>query len=128
MKVSTTGSNARIVRQFVITEDNPVVGMAYASQPKKVIVDRGVIEYTWQDGRWVVKNEYAVDVVGDVLKKDGARSKNVHSRHPNSVINSYRHPELRLADDFLWLQPIIDLLRPNGDLSMMILNESEVDW
>ena len=126
MKVTTTGSNATITRSFTITEGNPVVGMAYSSPPKEVIIDQGTIKYAWQDGRWVVRNEYAVNVVGDVLKKDRTRSKNTHSRYAAARPGSWRDPELVVAEDFEWLNPIIDLLRPNGDLSMMTLNDSEV--
>lgn len=128
MKVSTTGSTARIVRNFTITEGNPVVGMAYSSPPKKVVVDRGSIEYLYRDGRWIVKNGYAINVAGDVLRKDETRSKNTHSRNGEEAPNTWREPEYVPREDWAWIQPIIDLLRPNGDLSMMILNDSEVDW
>lgn len=126
MKVSTVDTTARISRQFVITEDNPVVNMAYSSPPKKVVVDRGTIEYLWRDGRWIVEDHWAVMVAGDVLKKDGTRSKNAHARSGQDAPNTRRSPEYVPAEDWQWIQPIIDLLRPNGDLSMMILNEFEV--
>jgi len=126
MKVTTEQTSATITRSFVISTDNPVVGMAYSSPPKEVVVDRGTIEYTWKDGRWVAKDRWAVTVVGDVLKKDGTRSKNTHTRNAREAQGSWSAPELVLHEDWAWLQPIIDLLRPNGDLSMTVLNEAEV--
>lgn len=128
MKVSSTDSHAEIIRQFTITEGNPVVGMAYSNPPKLVVVERGAIRYTWQDGKWIVRNEWAVKTVGTVLKKDGTPSKNTHSREGGTAANSWRNPEYVPAQDWKWIEPIIDLLRPNGDLSMMTLTESEVDW
>lgn len=126
MKVSSTDTFAKITRQLVITEGNPVVHMAYSNPPKKVIVDKVIIEYTWQDGRWVVKDRWAVDVVGDVLKKDDTRSKNTHKRDAAEAPNSWLEPEYVPHETWAWIQPIIELLRPNGDLSMMVLNEAEV--
>ena len=126
MKVSSTNSNATITRSFTITEGNPVVHMAYSSPPKEVVVDRGTIKYTWDGGRWVVKDCWAVVVVGDVLKKDGTRSKNTHSRKGEAEPNTWREPEYVPHENWAWLQPIIDLLRPSGDLSMMVLTDSEV--
>jgi hypothetical protein len=126
MKVSSTNSAARIVRSFVITEGNPVVHMAYSSPVKEVVVDRGTIEYTFENGRWIVKNHWAVEVVGDVLKKDRTRSKNAHKRTAADAPNTWSSPELVVHETWAWLQPIIDLLRPNGDLSMMVLTEAEV--
>jgi len=127
MKVTTGQAHATISRSFVINTDNPVVDMAYSNPPKEVVVDRGTIEYDWKDGRWIVKSYWSVTVVGDVLKKDGTRSKNTHSRNAREARGSLRAPELVLHEDWAWLQSIIDLLRPNGDLSMTVLNEAEVD-
>lgn len=128
MKISTTGSAARIVRNFTITEGNPVVHMAYSSPPKKVIIDRGTIEFTYQDGRWIVKNHWAIDVVGDVLKKDDTRSKNTHKRDAAEAPNSWREPEYVPHEDWAWIKPIIEILRPTGDLAMMTMTDAEVDW
>lgn len=129
MKVSTTNSQMTVTRQFTITEDNPVIGMAYSSPPKKVIVDRGVIKYTWEDGGWKVRDAWSIDLTGDVLKKDGTRSENAHSRHPEDDYDwrlGFPSREWVAPEDYRWLESIVTLLRPNGDLSMMILNDSEV--
>lgn len=129
MKVSTTNSQMVVTRQFTITEDNPVVDMAYSSPPKKVIVDRGVIKYTWEDGGWKVRTGRSIVLAGDVLKKDGTRSKNAHSRSPEDDYDwkpGGPGREWAAPEDYRWLESIVALLRPNGDLSMMVLDESEV--
>ena len=125
MKVSTKSTTATIVRQFEITEGHPVVLMAYSLAGKKIRVESGEIKYTWKGGRWVVFNEYAISLVGVVLKKDGSDSLNQHSR----IAGAKRVPSFNpweLSQDFLWLQPIVDLLRPKGDLSMITLTETKV--
>lgn len=130
MKVSTTTASIEIVREFQITEDHPIVGFEYASTPKDVRIIRGSIAYAYQDGRWIVPNAWAVKIGGPVLKKDGTDSKNDHTRRPGDIY-SYAGVKLdltaKLAPDFQWLIPIIDLLRPTGDLSMTKLTEAEVD-
>lgn len=122
MKVSTQLATLRVTRRFTITENHPIVGMAYATQPKKVRVESGQIEYSYKDGRWVIDNEYAINLNAIVLKKDGTDSLNKHSRHPNTV--SYR--DVTFTPDFAWLQPVVDILRPRGDLSMITLTEHEL--
>lgn len=118
MKVSTGNAHAEIARQFVITENHPVVPMAYSSQPKQVRIERGVINYVWKDGAWIVSSPYSVSVSGAVLKKDGTPGQNDHSR---------RGPDIYYGEAaWPWLNDIIELLRPNGDLTMTTLREHEV--
>lgn len=130
MKVTTMTTQMVVTRQFTITEDNPVVGMAYSSPPKKMIVDRGVIKYTWEDGGWKVRDAWSIDLTGDVLKKDGTRSKNVHTRNPEDDYNwklGFSSREWVAPEGYQWLESIVALLRPGGDLSMTILQDYEVD-
>jgi hypothetical protein len=125
MKVSSEGSHETVVRQFTITEGNPVVPMAYSEMAKKVQVERGSISYQYRDGRWIVKDYWAIDVVGSVLKKDGTPGKSEHRRRPESPSGRITWQYVP-APGWEWLQAIINLLRPVGDLSMMTLNETEV--
>jgi hypothetical protein len=126
MKVSSEESYATVVRQFTITEGNPVVPMAYSEMAKKVQVERGSISYQYRDGRWIVKNYHAIDVVGSVLKKDGTPGKSEHRRHPGSPSDWWSTWQYVPAPGWEWLQAIINLLRPVGDLSMMNPHETEV--
>lgn len=127
MKVST-GSNEsmKVVRRFIITEGEPVVAMAYSQPPKKVRIDRGVIQYTWRDGGWQVESEWAVNLTGTVLLKSGLPGKNTHTRHPDSDPAFRREPFLVLAEGWEWLDEIISLLRPSGEVSVEQLSEYEV--
>lgn len=118
MKITTSDSNPTVTRHFAITEDNPVVPFFYARPPKGVVVEKGAIKYTLIGDRWIVDGTWAVSVVGAVLKKDGSRSKNTHQRHPQEADGTYREPELVLHEDWKWLQPVIDLLRPQGDVTL----------
>lgn len=129
MKITTENSSARIDRSFTITEDQPVVPMAYSRNDKKVRISRGTITYRWTDGAWTVKDSYGVDLVGTVLKKDGSDSMNDHRRNPEDHWSTSAAADLadKLTDDFQWLAPIINLLRPTGDVAMMMLNETEVN-
>lgn len=123
MKVSTEQSNMKIKRWFHIDEDQPVVTMAYSSNGKKVRVIRGTVEYLWKDGRWVVDSQFSVDLVTVVLKKDGSDSLNTHSRRADT--EGYSGKE-NWTEQFTWLGPIVDLLRPTGEVALMVLNEAEV--
>jgi len=126
MKVTTQSTTARIIRRYAIA-DGPIVAMAYSNPPKNIRVTGGNIEYTLKDGDWVVKDSFAASVNGIVLKKDGTDSKNNHSRNAGEDWNaSYRAGRLVIAEGWEWLQEIIDLLRPNGDLTMTVLNDHEV--
>jgi hypothetical protein len=127
MKVTSGQDSQRITRRFTIEADQPVVAMAYSNPPKKVVIERGSIDYTFdsESGRWVAKDAWAITVAGTVLKKDGTPSKNDHSRRAQEkYLRGQR--EYIPAEGWEWLQLIIDLLRPTGHVSMMTLNEAEV--
>ncbi len=130
MKITTQSSHAEITRRFTITENQPIVPFAYADQPKKVRVERGHIIYRLIDGAWKVQNSYSVTVGGTVLKKDGSDSKLDHRRSADTVpCSGLRGADLteKLTDDFQWLAPIINLLRPTGDVTMTIAEDYEVN-
>lgn len=102
MKIKTGSTRMETVRHFVIVEDCPIVPMAYARPPKEVRIVRGYITYRWHRGEWNVQNDWSVSISGTVLKKDGTDSKNDHSRQ---------------GADWPWLNEIIDLLRPAGNVA-----------
>lgn len=128
MRVSTPReAHLTVTRQFIITEDEPVVPMTYSSPPKKVRIERGAIEYQWFDGGWHVRNEYAVSLTGTVLLKNGLPGKNLHTRPAESQPRSWSNPFLIVADGWQWLDEIIWLLRPTGIApGMLVLDDHEV--
>lgn len=123
MKVTSKGARAEIVQAADITEDHPVVPAAYFDPPKKVRVEYVSITYTWIDGSWKVEDEDHVTLRGTVLKKDGTPGKTDHRRRPKTRSWTDR----TYAPEFAWLYPVIDLLRPSGDISMTVLDEAEVE-
>jgi hypothetical protein len=124
MKVSSTGTVARITRQFRITEDHPVVGMAYARPPKKVRIEWGSIEYILtRDGLWTPNSQFSIKIAGPVLKNDGTDSKNRHDRSPET----FTYDSEDFTDEFAWLKPIVDLLRPSGEAATTDLTDTMVN-
>ncbi len=127
MKITTESSRAEITRRFIITENQPVVPMAYSRNGKKVRIERGAITYYWTDGAWTVKDRYGTNLVGIVLKKDGSDSMNEHTRNPGDHWNNPAADLAdKLADGWQWLAPIIELLRPTGNVTMTIAEDYEV--
>jgi hypothetical protein len=127
MKITSAHTRAEVRRQFTIQTDHPVVGMAYSSPPKQIRVVRGSVTYSWIDGAWTVKDAWAMSVGGPVLKKDGTDGKNDHNRRPDENYKLSRElGRLILTQEFEWLYPIVELLRPTPEMGMMVLNESEV--
>lgn len=124
MKVTSERLTVRAVRSATITDGQPTVHMAYSNPPKKVAIDHVNVTYTYADGRWDICSPSDVKVAGTVLKKDGSPSLNRHSRWPNGT--GYGASKVVLDEGWEWLQAIVDLLRPSGELSVMILNEAEV--
>lgn len=125
MKISSTSTAATVVRRFTIEADRPIVRMAYASRPRKVRIARGTIQYAWNGQEWTVKDAWSIDVAGPVLKNDGTDSKNDHSRHPDDIYR-FRGQAMALTEEFEWLYPIIDLLRPVGTLALAEHDGTEV--
>lgn len=127
MKVTSENTSQEITRRFTIDEDRPVVHMAYSDPPKKVVVERGHISYTFDadTGRWIAKDYWSITVAGTVLKKDGTPSKNDHKRH---AAEDYRRGQAEYvpAEDWKWMGVIVDLLRPKGTVATMKLNGTEV--
>jgi hypothetical protein len=129
MKVTSQNSYTDTKRYFDI-EDGPLVDAEYFSVPKKVRITSGVITYHWQDGEWIVPNAWNVKVSCVVLKKDGTDSKAHHTRRAKERPRNWSEPTpttLEVADDWGWLQEIIDLLRPVGVLAMAELTGHEVN-
>jgi hypothetical protein len=120
MKVTSGNTNMRIKRRADITEGHPTIAMAYARPPKTVVVDHVEIEYVYKNGDWVVDSVFSVDISGVVLKKDGEPSKNRHSRNAPSK-SGYDKEE-----PAPWLDEIVEILRPRGELSMVTLREHEL--
>lgn len=126
MKISSASTAATVVRRFTIEADHPIVWMAYASRPRKVRIARGTITYIWNGQEWIVKDAWSIDVAGPVLKNDGTDSKNDHSRHPDDIYR-FSGQAMELTEEFEWLNPIIDLLRPVGTLALADPDGTEVD-
>jgi hypothetical protein len=128
MKVTSQDLHTE-TKQYFRVEDGPLVDAAYFNPPKKVRITSGVITYAWQDGEWVVRNAWSVKVSGTVLKKDGTDSKADHARTAKERPRNWSEPTpttLEVADDWGWLQEIIDLLRPVGGPTMVTLTKHEV--
>jgi hypothetical protein len=123
MKVTSKDTRAEIVRWVDITEDHPVVPAAYFDPPKNVRVEHVSITYTWIDGSWKAIGADHVTLRGTVLKKDGTPGKADHRRRPKTRSWTDR----TYAPEFAWLYPVIDLLRPSGDVSMAVPDEAEVE-
>lgn len=122
MKITTARTNQSVTRHFEITEQQPIVPMAYSQAGRKVRIERGSIEYTWQDGEWVAHSDWSINLNGVILLKNGGDSKNSHTRHPGRT--SWR-PGSPWKPEFEWIQPIIDLLRPVGALSLTEVKPDE---
>lgn len=121
MKVSTELSKATVRRVARITEDRPVVKPS--GYRRSFSVDTVVIDYEWKEGRFEVTDAFAVHMSGPWLKKDGEDAKDkAAGMRPD--YESYASREWQPQYDFL--APIIEILRPRGDLSMITLREHEV--
>lgn len=127
MKITSQNTHATVTRSFTIDADRPVVDMAHSSPPKKVRISRGVIRYDYEDGRWIVGGGYSIDISGTVLKQDGADSKNDHKRKPGEDWKATRAAGAYVpSEEFTWLRPIINLLRPAGAVALVKLAKAEV--
>lgn len=119
MRITTKSTQVAVTREVALT-DAPVVtpeGYRRAFQP-----DRLVITYTWQDGQYVV-TRYNVVMAGPWIKKDGTPAADrAGSIHPEIQ----KFPNTDWTERWAWLQPIIDLLRPNGDLSITVTDDHEI--
>ena len=123
MKVSTQAAYLTVDRQFTIDENRPVVTPDSLSGGKQVRIYRGVITYVWKDGDWTLNSRWSIDLLGVVLKKDGTESQLDHRTHPEQT--SYRADATWTAQ-YTWIQAVVDLLRPSGDLAMTVLDQTEV--
>lgn len=120
MNVTSDLIKITITRWFRITGEPPIVPMLHSLTGKKFEVTDGKIEYAWRDGRWILANDWAIEVTGNVLKKDGTPGLNSHIRRgPDTSRFGGEEP-------WPWLDTIVDLLRPDGDLNLPALTDHEV--
>jgi hypothetical protein len=119
MRITTTETTVSVTRHVALT-DAPIVtpeGYRRSLQPDKLL-----ITYVWRDGRYVT-DRYGIVMAGPWIKKDHTPAADrAGSIHPETQ----KFPSTDWAEQWAWLQPIIDLLRPDGDLSMTIANDHEV--
>lgn len=120
MRITTTGTTVSVNRHVALT-DAPIVtpdGYRRSFQP-----DSLVITYVWRDGRYVA-DRYGIVMTGPWIKKDGTPAADrAGSIRPEAF---WRESSTHWTEDWAWLQPIIDLLRPDGDLSMTVTNDLEI--
>lgn len=122
MKISTTGSAAMRIKRVVRIQDGPVVPMAYSLSGRQFRVEWIQVEYKWDGDRWAVDSSFGVDLGGYVLKKDGEPSKNWHVSNPD-----WDYKTKTFAERYEFVQKVVDLLRPDGELAMSVFLEHEVD-
>jgi len=121
MKVTTDQARATVRRVARIT-DGPVVHPS--GYKRDFRVETVVIDYAWKGGRFVIEGTFSIHLSGPWLKKDGSNAKDSAGRM-RPQYESWSSDDF--APQYAFLAPIIDLLRPNGDLSMTTLNELEID-
>lgn len=122
MKIRSDVLAQTVEVQFFITEDQPVVAMTNSSTGKKLRVYHGIIKYHFRNGRWDIKSRWDVVLVGAVLKQDGSDSKNNTRQEPDTSYGI----QWEFTDEYVWLMPIIDLLRPAGKIGIMVANNATV--
>lgn len=121
MKVTTEKSKATVTRVVKIIADRPVVHPG--GYKRKFRVDTIAVTYTWDDGRFAVSSNFDVSMSGHWTKQDGSDAKGRAYR----MWPEYDYDRMvGWESQYDFLKPIIELLRPAGDLSMTILNEAEV--
>jgi hypothetical protein len=121
VKVTTEGTKATVRRVLTISSDNPIVRPDGYKRSFRVVTV--VIDYDWKDGRFDVGGTFSVSLSGPWVKSDGTDAKDsAGGIRPDYV--GWDTREWQPQYDFL--KPIINLLRPSADLSMMVLTEAEV--
>lgn len=92
-------------------EDGPIHTQAHSPTGRQFRVDQISVNYhLTKGGAWVVRVPYGVRLTGTSLKKDGTPGANRHNRHPETV--DWRTNDL--AEEYAWVQIVIDSLRPVG--------------
>ena len=122
MKISSSGSAQMRIKRVIRVTDGPVIPMAHSLTDKQFRVEWVQVEYKWVNGEWTVDSMFGVDLGGYVLKKDGEPSKNWHVSNPND----WDHKARRFGGKYEFVQTLVDLLRPSGDLMMTVFLEHEV--
>jgi len=112
MKVTSEEATATVRRIARITEDHPVIHPA--GYRRAFRVDTVEIEYTWANGEFTVASRFHVHMNGH------DRATGMRPEYEDWSARTYQ-------PQYDFLKPIVALLRPNADLSMMTLNETEVN-
>lgn len=120
MLVTTTLAKAT-VRRVATIKNGPVVHPSGYRRDFRVTAV--VIDYEWKDGRFDIDGSFAIHLSGPWVKQNGDDAKD-SAGGMRPEYESYR--SLEFAAQYKFLDEIVDLLRPNPDLSMMILQEHEL--
>lgn len=117
----TTEKAVAIVHRAAKIKQGPVVHPA--GYRRDFRVDTIAIRYTWEDGRFDVKDSFDIKMSGHWVKMNGDDAKD-RASDMRPEYESYQ--SLEFTPMYRFLDPIIELLRPGADLSMMVLTEAEV--
>lgn len=117
MKVTSKPAIARVIRQFEVPVGPVIRPDGYQRSYR---VDSGTIEYVWRNGSFVAESIFAIRLDGPWVKRDGTDAKDRATGMRPTGANQ------ELAEDYRWLKPVIDRLRPQSDLSMTSLHNYEV--
>lgn len=120
MKVTSTETVQKITRSVRI-DDGPIVQIVGYRRKFRVQIVR--ITYTWKQDRWVLDSSFDVHMAGPWVKKDGT---NAVDRTSNMRPDCADWSTRKLAEQFAFLEPIINLARPHGAAAMMELRETEI--
>ncbi len=118
----TTEKQTVTVQRVIEVDDGPVIQPAHYRSSFRLDIIR--IEYIWVDGEYRVPGAYAIHMGGHWLKKDETPGKSRATDITPDYAN-YRTGEY--TEQYVWLQPLIDLLRPTGAPSTTVLREHEVE-
>lgn len=119
MKVTSEPAVATVVRVIRI-EGGPVVQPAFYRRSFRV--DHVQIKYTWIDGRYTVGHDWDIRMAGQWIKKDGTDAKD----RAGDIRPSRSFDSLAFEPPFAFLDALVTMLRPSGELAMMVLDGAEV--
>lgn len=118
----TTEKQTVTVQRVIEVDDGPVIRPAHYRSSFRLDIIR--IEYTWKDGEYVVPGGSAISMGGHWIKKDKTAGKSRAVDISPDYAN-YRTGEY--TEQYAWLQPLVDLLRPAGVPFMTVLLGHEVE-
>lgn len=120
MKLTTQRPTAVVQRPFTLT-DGPVIHAA--GYRRAYQVEAGTITYTWEDGAFTVASRFDIHLAGHWIKRDGTHAKDSADRMRPGYV-SYA-PGADFTEQYRFLDQIIEMLRPGGDLTMTVLLDHE---